>query len=195
MARAPHAHSRGTGRAGPQRRRASHSEPFASRNLRRSDPLALPASAYTCNRDSAARSELAVGRCDSPDCGRDVACSQEGQQPRRGGRPVLRRCHSKLRGESRCIDLADLERSPLFPVLEWTAGGWTAMKERPVRHRPLDGGVRTPVGARARPDRARRRTRSRSLRIPARTNTQSEGKRTLVQQCWLESTTSRSIQS
>ena len=57
---------------------------------------------------------------------------------------MLRRGHSKLRRESRRINLADLERSALFEVFEWTSGGWAAMKVRPARQRSFDGGVSTP---------------------------------------------------
>lgn len=71
---------------------------------------------------------------------------------------MLRRCHSELRGESGCVNLADLERSTLFPVFKWTAGGWAAMKVTAVRYRSLDGGVRTPAGGCARPDRSCART-------------------------------------
>lgn len=51
---------------------------------------------------------------------------------------MLRRSHSKLGGERRYIKLADLVRSALFPVFEWTADGWAVMKEPGVPHRSLD---------------------------------------------------------
>ena len=156
----------GRARSGDELVIASHSlvETYAVLTCLPSPHRLTPANTMTLS----SRGELAVRRSDSPDYGRDVACPQKGPWPRRGRRPVVRRCDNELRGESRGLDVADLERSAFIPVFEWTAGLRAAVTVPRVSRRLLDGGVRTPTEARVRPDRFRARTRSRSPHPPAR---------------------------